>query len=273
MPVTPPEELAGTLELGEPIITASNATFTAFIGDQKVVYKPVAGEQPLWDFPSGTLAGREIAAYLLSETLRWSVVPATWLTDGPLGPGMVQRWCEPDPKQDAVTLVPADRHLAPDMIPVLQGLDAQDRPVLVVHENSAALRRIAVFDLLANNADRKGHHVLERADGHRYGIDHGLTFHTEDKLRTVLWGWAGEDLSEDEVGGLRRVQAALNSGSSTGGSDTTDNPAGGALRHQLAELISAEEIAALARRCEELLAAPVFPEPRDDLPVIPWPPF
>lgn len=262
---TPPEALTGALQLGEPIMTASNATFTAFIGQQKVVYKPVAGEQPLWDFPGGTLAGREVAAYLLSEALGWSVVPPTWLADGRFGPGMIQRWCEPDPEQQAISLVPAEERLTPGVLPVLQGLDARDRPVLLVHEDSAALRKIAVFDLLANNADRKGHHVLERADGHRYGIDHGLTFHTDDKLRTVLWGWAGEDLNADELAGVHRVHEALVG--EAGGDDAAP------WYQQLTTLISAEEIAALARRCAGLIAAPIFPEPRDDMPVIPWPPF
>lgn len=260
----PPEAvLTGALELGEPIMTASNATFTAFIGGEKVVYKPVAGEQPLWDFPAGTLAGREVAAYLLSEALGWSVVPPTWMATGRFGPGMVQRWCEPDPEQQAIALVPAEGPLDPGVLPVLQGLDAHDRPVFLVHENSAALRKIAVFDLLVNNADRKGHHVLERADGHRYGIDHGLTFHADHKLRSVLWGWAGEELTAQEIAGVQQVQESL----------LSDGDGARPLRQQLAELISAEEIAALTRRCAELLAAPAFPEPRDDMPVIPWPPF
>src|SRR4051812_3111582 len=183
---------------------ASNATFLGDIEGVQVVYKPVSGERPLWDFPDGTLAGRERAAYLLSEATGWNVVPETWLRDGPHGPGMVQRWQEPDPEQAAVTLV-ADGAVPAGYRHVFDGVDAQDRAVALVHEDSAPLRRMAVFDIVVNNADRKGGHVLEMADGHRYGVDHGVTFHTDHKLRTVLWGWLGEELTEEQVDGVRRV--------------------------------------------------------------------
>ncbi len=169
------------LELTGRLMSASNATFVGRLGDQQVVYKPVAGEQPLWDFPDGTLAGREVAAYLVSDALGWDVVPHTWLGDGPHGPGMVQVWCDVDPQQEAVTLVPADRR-PPGVRHVLDGVGDDDAPVSLVHEDSTALRRMAVFDVVTNNADRKGGHVLAMPGGHRHGVDHGLTFHRQQTL-------------------------------------------------------------------------------------------
>ncbi|QHF25593.1 SCO1664 family protein [Rathayibacter sp. VKM Ac-2804] len=247
---------SGALELTGRITVASNATFLGSIGGTSVVYKPVAGEKPLWDFPDGQLAGREVSAYLASEALGWSVVPRTWLREGPLGIGMVQLWQDIDPEQDAVDLVPADavpegwRH-------VLDGSDAEDRDISLVHEDSAALRRMAVFDVVVNNADRKGGHVLEMPGGHRYGVDHGLTFHVEHKLRTVLWGWVGEPLTDDELAALQRLRSAI------------DGPLGAAL----SELLLDEEIATFAKRCDRLRSSGRFPAPRGSMPAVPWPLF
>lgn len=179
------------------IRTASNATFVGSIGDQTVVYKPIRGEKPLWDFPDGCLAHREVAAYLVSEAMGWNIVPKTWLRDGPLGEGMVQLWQEPDPEQDAVDLMPADEVPETGWKHVLEGQDDAGQIVALVHEDTAALRRMAVFDVIVNNADRKGDHILAMKDGHRYGVDHGLTFHREHKLRTVLWGWVGKELTAE----------------------------------------------------------------------------
>lgn len=251
------ELIDGELELTGRIMPASNATFVGHIGEVTVVYKPVAGERPLWDFPGGTLARREAAAYVLSEALGWNLVPPTWLRDGPLGTGMVQLWQEPDPDQQAVTLVAAGDMPAGGWCHVVDGFDEHDRPVSLIHEDSYSLRRMAVFDIMVNNADRKGGHVLEMPDGHRHGIDHGLTFHTEHKLRTVLWGWLGHDLRADELEGVQRVGSALR----------------GELGDTLAALISAAEIAALAARCDLLLQAARFPAPRGAMPSVPWPPF
>jgi uncharacterized repeat protein (TIGR03843 family) len=227
------------------------------IGDVMVIYKPVTGERPLWDFPDGNLACREAAAYAVSESLGWNVVPPTWLRDGPLGIGMVQRWQETDPRQEAVTLVAADGMPAEGWCHVFDGLDEQDRPVSLIHEDSPALRRMAVFDIIVNNADRKGGHVLEMADGHRHGVDHGLTFHAEHKLRTVLWGWLGRDLDPDEITGVERIRSAL----STELGDT------------LTALLTEAEMAALSARCDRLLQDARFPAPQGDMPAIPWPPF
>ncbi|QCB93056.1 SCO1664 family protein [Cellulomonas shaoxiangyii] len=247
----------GELALVGRVTVASNATFVGRIGDVPVVYKPVAGERPLWDFPDGTLARREVAAYLVSETLGWRVVPRTWLRDGPLGPGMVQLWQEPDPGQDPVDLVPASRVPTPGWCAVLEGSDENGRAVALVHEDSAALRRMAVLDVVVNNADRKGGHVLPQADGHRYGVDHGVTFHVEPRLRTVLWGWVGDPLRPDEREGVERVRAGLD----------------GELGDRLAELLTDAEVAAVAARCDRLLADGRFPGPDGDMPSVPWPLF
>ncbi len=247
----------GGLELTGRITTASNATFLGTIGDTVVVYKPVAGEAPLWDFPHGDLANRELAAYLVSESFGWNVVPRTWLRDGPFGRGMVQLWREPDPEQDAVDLVPADAVPEQGWRHVFEGRDEDDRPVALVHEDSPALRRMAVFDIVVNNADRKGAHILEMADGHRHGVDHGLTFHVEHKLRTVLWGWLGEGLDADELDGIARV-----------GSDLA-----GDLGESLSGLLGDLEIAAFAARCDRLRSEGRFPAPHGDMPAMPWPLF
>ncbi len=244
------------LELRGRIMPASNATFLGDLDGVRVVYKPVAGERPLWDFPDGTLAGREVAAYAVSEATGWDVVPPTWLGEGPHGTGMLQEWREPDAGQDAVTLVRAGA--VPDgYLAVFEGLDDHEHEVTLVHEDDAALRRMAVLDVIVNNADRKGGHVLEMADGHRYGVDHGLTFHHEPKLRTVLWGWHGEALDDEHVAGVERVLTGL----------------AGDLGETLADHLTDLEIGTLARRCRRLLDRGVMPVPRGEWPMIPWPPF
>jgi uncharacterized repeat protein (TIGR03843 family) len=239
---------------------ASNATFLGQIGEGpeavKVVYKPVSGERPLWDFPIGTLADREVAAYLVSEALGWNVVPRTWLRDGPHGPGMVQLWREPDPEQEAVTLV--DEGSVPrGWKHVFDGVDGRDLPVSLVHEDSEPLRRMAVFDVVINNADRKGGHVLEMDDGHRYGVDHGVSFHVEHKLRTVLWGWLGDPVPEADLAAVQALGKEL----------------AGPLGDVLSAHLTDAEIDAAVRRCRRLCERAVMPTPRGSYPAIPWPPF
>jgi hypothetical protein len=194
------------------------------------VYKPTRGERPLYDFPPGTLARREVAAYLLSEATGWEIVPPTVLRDGPFGAGAVQAWVETDPDVDVVELV--------------VGADPRLRPM-------------CVFDLLANNADRKGGHILPRADGSLMGVDHGICFAVEPKLRTILWAWRGEELSEAELEAVRRVAGAL------------ERPFGAAL----GGLVSRREVRATLRRAAALLESGRFPEPDPSRPALPWPPF
>jgi uncharacterized repeat protein (TIGR03843 family) len=253
------------------IRSASNATFLceATFGElqQHCVYKPISGEAPLWDFPDGTLAGRELGAYLVSAVLGWNVVPHTIIRNGPAGRGMVQRWVdrpgdalsdtdEPDPEgPDLVDLVPAGK-LPSGYLPILQAYDYAGDEVLLVHADDPRLYRMAVFDVLINNADRKGGHVLAGTDGGVYGVDHGVSLHSEDKLRTVLWGWAGKPLEDDTLSDIAALGDALHDG----------------LGAQLAEHLTRREIAALQARVVALLRNPVMPTPDRHRP-IPWPAF
>jgi uncharacterized repeat protein (TIGR03843 family) len=242
------------------IMPASNITYLCRLGleeaGQRAVYKPVSGERPLWDFTDGTLAAREYAAWLVSEALGWAVVPPTVLREGSAGPGMVQLWCEPDPAQSPVDLLP-EGPVPAGWLHVLDAYDDRDRPVMLVHEDSGALRRMALFDIVVNNTDRKGGHVLAMADGHRYGVDHGVCFHVDDKLRTVLWGWHGEPLTGDETAALQALAGRL------------DHDLGA----QLSSLLTAAEIEATRRRIRRLLAAGRLPQPGPGWPSIPWPAF
>ena len=246
----------GELTLHGRVMPASNATFVGEIDGRRVVYKPVAGERPLWDFPDGTLAEREEAAYVVSEALGWDIVPLTFRRDGPYGPGMVQLWQEPDPVQEAVTLI-HDADVPAGYRYVFEGLDERDQVVSLVHEDSAALRRMAVFDAVVNNADRKGGHVLAMSGGHRYGVDHGLTFHVEQKLRTVLWGWAGELLTDEDRARLEHLSDQLEA----------------ELGERLLGLITPHEVEATRRRVKRLLRVGTLPEPGQGWRAIPWPPF
>jgi uncharacterized repeat protein (TIGR03843 family) len=250
----------GPIELLGRIMPASNHTYLCNVGSGddavQAVYKPVSGERPLWDFPDGSLAGREYAAWRISSEMDWNVVPLTLLREGPAGPGMVQVWQEPSADASPVDVVPG-RSVPAGFLHVLDAHDNHDRPVSLIHEDSAPLRRMAVFDVLVNNTDRKGGHVLAMEDGHRYGVDHGICFHEDDKLRTVLWGWAGLSLNEEETAGVVAVRAGLK----------------GSLGDELAELLSTVELRALKRRCDRLLHAASFPVPEDGWPSIPWPPF
>jgi len=250
------------------IRSASNATFLceANLGEHQAhcVYKPIAGEAPLWDFPHGTLAGRELAAYLVSQALGWNIVPYTIIRDGPAGRGMLQLWVdqpgdevgdEPASGPDLVDLLPAG-HIPPGYLPVLQAYDYAGDEVTLVHADDVRLRRMAVFDVLINNADRKGGHVLCGVDGHVYGVDHGVSLHVEDKLRTVLWGWAGKPVDDETLDTVTRLRDLLR----------------GTLGQQLREHLTGREVAALHARTVALLDNPVMPTPDRRRP-IPWPAF
>jgi uncharacterized repeat protein (TIGR03843 family) len=241
--LTPPVELdvedalsllrGGELTVEGRLVDASNATLYCAISCDGVtaacVYKPVAGERPLWDFPDGSLAKREVAAYEVSAATGWEIVPPTVYRDGPLGSGMVQLWVAEDDTADIVGMIRAGD----------------------THE----LRRIAAFDAVINNADRKGGHLLPTVSGHVYGVDHGVTFHAEDKLRTVLWQWAGNRLPADIVTDLESLRAQLDV----------------ALGNRLHGLLTTREVRRTIRRLERLLAGGRHPEPSGDWPPVPWP--
>lgn len=216
------------------LIDASNATLLAqcTLDNEivKCIYKPIAGERPLWDFQDGNLAQREFAAYLISEYLEMHIVPLTILRDGPFGLGMVQEWIDIDQDVD------------------LAEFFSQDDP---------QLRKMALFDAVINNTDRKIGHLLPHPDGRLFGCDHGVTFHHEYKLRTVLWQWAGSDLTEDEIGSLQALQEILET-----------NESG-----TLQSLITQTELLSLKSRIDALIKDRSFPVPSTDWPAIPWPAF
>ncbi|GAB3388703.1 SCO1664 family protein [Amycolatopsis echigonensis] len=250
----------GRIDVEGRLVDASNVTlFCAIELDGvtgRVVYKPVSGERPLWDFPDGTLAGREVATAMISDACGLGMIPPTVLRDGPFGPGMVQLWVETDEEAEVVDVC------APDEVPegwrtVLHAHDRLGEPAVLVHADHPDLRELAVLDIVVNNTDRKGGHLLAGTDGRVYGVDHGICLHTDPKLRTVLWGWIGEELPEDAVEKLRKLRADLD----------------GRLGAELGEHLTAFEIRALSQRTDYLLAEAVFPEPGDDWRAIPWPLF
>ncbi|HVE64368.1 MAG TPA: SCO1664 family protein [Mycobacteriales bacterium] len=216
------------------LVDASNATLYCSVADEEMqavcVYKPIQGERPLWDFPDGTLAFREVSAYLVSVATGWDVVPPTLLREGPFGPGMVQLWIDVDETVDLGELV---------------------------HSNDPALRRMAVFDAVVNNADRKGGHLLPVPGGHVFGVDHGVCFSVETKLRTVLWGWRGSSLNADERAVLQGLRDDLT----------------GPLGEGLHALLDPAEVVATLHRVDDLLHHGVLPQPSPDWPAVPWPPF
>ena len=256
---------SATLRIIGQLRDASNATWIAQLvvdppaDGPLVIYKPIAGEAPLWDFPHGTLAARERAAYLISAVGGWDVIPATVLRSGPAGDGMVQEWIGDLETVGAcvVQLVdPADG--LDGLIPVLRAQGEDGRPLVVAHEDAPDVRSLAVLDVVLNNTDRKGAHAFRHL-GRLYGVDHGVTLHTENKLRTVLWGWAGQPLPESEMERLRLLGPLL--------------APGGELATVLAPLITAAEVKALTGRVSRLLRAGVHPSPGGRWPAIPWPPI
>ncbi|MCD2194987.1 SCO1664 family protein [Actinomycetospora endophytica] len=254
----------GEIEVQGRITEASNATMLCTVTLDGVeglcVYKPVRGERPLWDFPDGTLAGREVATYLVSKASGFGVVPATVHRDGPFGPGMVQRWIELDEERELVDIL-APRDVGPGWRTVLRARGDDGEPALLVHADDPALRAMAALDVVVNNADRKGGHVLAGADGRVYGVDHGICLHQETKLRTVLWGWVGESLDDDVTAGLKRLRAALSPGNAA------------ALGDEIGDHITRAEVKALRSRVDRLLHANELPSPSGGWPPIPWPAF
>ncbi|MEV5904112.1 SCO1664 family protein [Streptomyces sp. NPDC052127] len=251
----------GELTVRGRIRDASNAALYCTVAHEgreaACVYKPVAGERPLWDFPDGTLAQREVAAYEVSEATGWGLVPPTVLREGPYGEGMCQLWIETAPEADLLALVDAQEP-EPGWRAIGFAEVGEGRTALLVHADDERLRRLAVLDAVINNADRKGGHLLPTADGRLYGIDHGVTFNAENKLRTLLWGWAGEPLTGEAVDVLKGLRGALEPG--------------GRLAVTLAALITPDEVDATRARADALLEAGKHPEPSGEWPAIPWPP-
>jgi uncharacterized repeat protein (TIGR03843 family) len=250
----------GALEIDGRLVDASNTTLLCEVTLDGIaahcVYKPVRGERPLWDFPDGTLAGREVASYLISGATGWNLVPPTVLRDGPLGTGMCQLWIETEDINSIVDVVPVDA--IPDgWLAVLRGEDPLGREVAVVHADDSRLRRLSVLDAVLNNADRKGGHLLLDAAGSLYGVDHGICLHTEAKLRTLLWGWAGEKLTDETVEVLNRLAADLD----------------GELGETLHDHLTRREVRAVAERVARLLRTCRHPSPGRGWPAVPWPPF
>jgi uncharacterized repeat protein (TIGR03843 family) len=223
----------GELEITGRLVDASNATLFGVMHYEgcalEVIYKPVAGERPLWDFPDGTLADREFAAFLLSDMTGMDVVPPTILREGPAGLGMVQRWIDIDENID------------------LGSYFAQDRQ---------ELRQLALFDAIINNTDRKIGHLLPDQSGHLFACDHGVTFHADDKLRTVLWQWAGDPLTEEEFRLLDEALTVIDSHATSLGTHLTE-----------------EEIEATCKRINKLRSGGIMPLPSEDWPAIPWPAY
>lgn len=221
---------ASPLKIIGRLVDASNATLQAVIEDSdpliKVIYKPIAGERPLWDFEDGNLASRELSAFIVSDVAGFEIVPFTTLRDGPFGMGMVQQWIEVDNKVDVIEFGQSD--------------DKQ-------------LKRLALFDAVINNTDRKFGHLLLDQSGKLYGCDHGVAFHKENKLRTVLWQFAGINFDQDEIhllGALLKID----------------------WREKLSIYITDDEIQALYIRIQNLISDGKFPEPSKNWPAVPWPP-
>jgi hypothetical protein len=221
------------------VTTASNTTLYCRVELDGVaaacVYKPITGERPLWDFPDGTLAEREVATYLVGVETGWDPVPPTILRDGPVGSGMVQLWIAHD-----------------DSFDVVGAINSGESP---------ALQRIALLDAVVNNSDRKVSHLLvvpgEDPDVHMFGVDHGVSFGVEDKLRTVLWQWAGDPIPDDGVAVLRRLDERLRAD----------------LGKALSRLLTRAETTATRNRVAALLETGKFPMPPTDWPAVPWPPY
>ena len=225
--------LSGELIVEGRLVDASNATLFGKVltSDQSsfsVVYKPIAGERALWDFADGNLASREIAAYLISEAGEFNCVPLTVMRDGPFGMGAVQQWIDLDPNLDLIA---------------------------IGQQSTPAIRNLALFDVVINNTDRKFGHILPISESEILGCDHGLTFHEEFKLRTVLWQYAGQELDKDEISKLESLKRRIS----------------GDIGASLGELITKDEIESLLERIEMLISEG-FPYPSEQWPAVPWPP-
>jgi uncharacterized repeat protein (TIGR03843 family) len=251
----------GQIDIEGRLVDASNTTLRAEITldglTRRCVYKPVGGERPLLDFPDGTLAGREVSAYLVSRATGWDVVPPTILRDGPLGPGALQLWIEePSSAESLIGFVPA-YDVPEGWLPVANARDEDGDAYALAHADDPRLARLAIFDAVINNADRKGGHVLYPATGSVHGVDHGVSFHVENKLRTVLWGWTGKSLIAEATDVLTALAGQLDAELGAG----------------LEEHLTVAEVQHVRLRVRRLLRSGRFPKPPQDWPAIPWPPI
>lgn len=236
---------AGELTVVGRLPESSNNALLCESGGEPVVYKPVAGENPLWDFPASTLCRREMAAATLDSILGWGQVPATeWCDDGPAGPGVVQSWV--DGRIDIAAFAPGG---VPAGWVAVVDAESDQGPVEVAHRTDTATCRMVVFDAIANNADRKGGHLL-RTDAGLFGIDHGVTFHTDPKLRTVLWGLAGDRIADDVLDDVGRALERFD---------------------DLLAWLTPGEVAMARQRADELLGSGTYPHPSGQWPPLPWP--
>ncbi len=256
----------GELHVLGRLAQASNLALLAEVSTDaeplRCIYKPVSGERPLWDFPGAALAAREVLTAEVGRCFGWDLIPPTaWREDGPFGAGMCQEWVEAD-DDDPVGLYPADQ-VPEGWCEVAEGRDARGAPIVLAHESSGDLQRLVLLDALVNNADRKGGHILRRSDGSVVGIDHGVTFHADNKLRTVLWGWAGEPIPGDLLAEVSDGSAAFGALVEEWGSDSP---------HRVAHL-SIDEVHAAHDRLDALVHAGTFPMPGAQWPSLPWPPM
>jgi uncharacterized repeat protein (TIGR03843 family) len=220
--------LNGELEIIGRLVDASNASLLCKLpGEVKVIYKPIAGERPLWDFPDGNLASREVAAYYISEVGDFKVVPKTVLREGPFGIGAIQQWVETSEEAD--------------VIEIAQSQDSQ-------------IRKLALFDIVINNADRKFGHILITPEQNIFGCDHGVSLHEENKLRTVIWQFAEQNLSEQEIAQLEGLLVAMD-------------------RKVLSNYLTESEIEAIFTRIRSLIEMGRFSSPNPNWPAVPWPPY
>ena len=237
---------------------AANATTDLDAAKQaaRAVYKPIRGERPLSDFPLGTLAHREVATSIVARSAGWSCVPDTQWFDGEFGPGSLQRWVGPlEGSEPAEVFLLPESELDPAHAVIAAFETPDNDEVFLTHRRSEQLRVIALLDVICNNADRKGSHLITVGET-VYAIDNGLTFHTEDKLRTVLWGFAAERLNAGEIAALRQLKA-------------NTEP----LTLQLKPHLAQAEIEAFWRRVDDILAEQTFPEPPGERYGLPWPPL
>ncbi len=233
------------------MVNASNSTLVVEDAGNRYIYKPESGERPLWDFPTGTLHKRERAAYVMSEILGWDLVPKTELSQGPYGIGSLQDWIE---AQVTVVNIFPPNQVPANWLTVITGLDENGDEVTLAHADEPRLLQIAVFDALINNADRKAGHILTNHDGSFFGIDHGLTFHDEDKLRTVLWGWINEPIPQHLILDLEAAMSEI-------------------ATSELTQLLSKAELIALQNRLTKLITTKKMPVPSPHWPAVPWPVF